>query len=291
MKLAEERTSVLRRYILGISEEDEQHEIELEMARDQSLFEELRVAESDLLDAYAAGELSTAERAAVEDLYLASDPGRRRVAFARALHSRAVSHARPAGRSGSGRWLIAATVGLVAVGTTLLLWQNRRLRSDLAGLRAEQDQSARQGQVMARQVEESRVEIARLREQLERAVAGGQNAAATIAKLLLRSGLVRDGAGMPSLALATEVEWAELELPAPEETHGKYVLTLETPEGRALWQSDPIAASATAKSLTVRVPTTALEDGTVIATLSGLAAKDKEEPVAEYVFVVRRARR
>lgn len=295
MSPAETRKTILRRYILGISSESEQAALDAELARDERVQEELEVTEVDLLDAYAADELQPVERSAVEEVYLATTEGRRRLAFARALRRRAAEARAP--RRAAPSWILdAAAVGVVAILGALLTWQNLRLRGDIARLQTVQEEWVREGALLARQAQDSRAEIERLRVELQKAMTSSPvgllpRAGAAIAHLILRPGLLREGTTTrPSLELTGKDEWVELELKLPRTDHLSYAVVVETPEGRQLWRSGQIAAPPKTgePSLVVRLPAKSIENGTTVAALLGRTPQGDDEPVADYTFRVRR---
>jgi CHAT domain-containing protein/lipoprotein NlpI len=74
------------RYLLGALPENESRQIEERYFADTDLYDQLRAAERDLIDRYARGELSGADRQRFEDRFLKA-PGRRdRVEFGLALN-------------------------------------------------------------------------------------------------------------------------------------------------------------------------------------------------------------
>ena len=73
------------RYLLGDLSDAERDALEERYFTDEDAFLELKAAEDDLIDAYSRGTLPAAHRPAFEARYLASDTGRARVEFARAL--------------------------------------------------------------------------------------------------------------------------------------------------------------------------------------------------------------
>ncbi len=84
----------LTRYLLGAVSETERENIEAEYLADEGVFEQMLIAEEELVDAYARGELSDGERRQFEKNFLTSARGRERVHFSQALVG-AVSDARP----------------------------------------------------------------------------------------------------------------------------------------------------------------------------------------------------
>lgn len=114
---------------------------------DPALYEQLRSAEADLLDGYARGEVSSADRALIEQHLLGSDTQRRKLAFAEALHV-----ALPGARRRPVAWVpLAAAAALVAMSATAAwFWQqNDRLRREVAQLREQVRPSAPSGSVYA----------------------------------------------------------------------------------------------------------------------------------------------
>src|ERR1044072_6316177 len=108
------------------------------------------IAEDELVDAYAHGELSDQERGQFEKNFLTSARGRDRVQFSRALAG-AVSDARPVRVSDSPSFFaslwavltprvrVAATAFalVLVIAFAWLLVERRRMRTELQGLRAE----------------------------------------------------------------------------------------------------------------------------------------------------------
>lgn len=295
MSVSKDRKDALRRYVLGTSPADEQSALDEELSRGaDGTFEELEVAEADLLDAYAAGEVSPGERDQIEESYLATSPGRSRLAFALALRRRAAAEG--GARRPASRWMpLAAAIGAIAIGGALVGSWDFRMREEIGRLQSLQRESARREERLTRQVEASRSEIDRLRARLESALrelpAGSlPQAAASIARLVLRTGLLREASSMPELVLATGVEWVELTLQLPTEGYRSYRVRVETPEGKLLWQSGLVAppASSTKPDLTVRVPGHVVAGGTYIVSLTGYGPGADGEPAAEYTFRARR---
>jgi len=310
---AKDRQETLRSYVLGTSPEDEGAALDAELAQGGEGFAELEAAEADLLDAYAAGELSPAERGQVEETYGATASGRRRLAFALALHRKAL-HQKALRREAAtmpargGRlpsWLpLAAAIAAIAFGSVLVAWRDHGLRQQIAWLERTQQEAAERAERLTRQVEASQAEVSRLRAQLEttlREVSSGAapsgtlpRAVAAVVRLVLRPGLLRETGSVPELGLTPDVEWVELALQLPADRYRGYRVALETPGGRSLWRSDLATAPAPSAGpdLTVRVPAHVIGDGTYVVSLTGygpgLDGSRDGEPAAEYTFRARR---
>jgi hypothetical protein len=311
---AKDREEALRRYVLGTSPEDEGGALDAELSRGGDTFVALEAAEADLLDAYAAGELAPAERGQVEETYRATASGRRRLAFALALHREALHQKAlrpraatvPARRGRVARWLpLAAAIGAIAFGSVLVAWRDHGLRQEIAWLERTQAEAAQRAERLTRQVEASQAEVSRLRAQLEttlREVSSGTapsgtapsgtlpRAVAAVVRLVLRPGLLREPSSVPELVLTPDVEWVELALHLPADRYRRYRVALETPEGRSLWRSDLVTAPAPSAGpdLTVRFPAHVIVSGTYVASLTGYGpGRDGSrdgEPAAEYTF-------
>lgn len=74
-----------RRFLLGEMTENEREEFEENFILDESLFENLRIAEDELIEQYLGGVLSEIERLKFEDNYLTTKLRRERVEFTRQM--------------------------------------------------------------------------------------------------------------------------------------------------------------------------------------------------------------
>ena len=144
----------LTRFLLGGASEAERERIEAEFFADDDAFQEMLVAEDDLIDDYARGELSAEQRKQFEERFLTSSEGRERVHFARAFAAangpQPVTKTREVATPSSpglfalifGRSAVLqpvlATIALVALGGFLwLLVERSRINGELNALRAE----------------------------------------------------------------------------------------------------------------------------------------------------------
>ena len=75
----------LQEYLLGQISEDQRQTMEQRLLTDDEFFEELEIAEDELIDAYLDGALAPTERQLFEQLFLASPERLRKLRFARAL--------------------------------------------------------------------------------------------------------------------------------------------------------------------------------------------------------------
>jgi len=116
--------SLLREYLLGRLAESERHEIENRAFEDDTFEEHLREVEYDLLDDWARGEISEADRAVMEKRFSAE-----KLAVARSMRKRSVL-ARPPGPSGA--WMAVAAGILFCIIPAGYFWRETdRLRTEL----------------------------------------------------------------------------------------------------------------------------------------------------------------
>ncbi len=85
MVLSTEDRNGLRQYLLGQLAEDQQESLEKRLLNDDEFFEELEIAEDELVDDHLADELSPDQEQRFEQVFLCSPERRGKLKFARAL--------------------------------------------------------------------------------------------------------------------------------------------------------------------------------------------------------------
>jgi hypothetical protein len=146
---------LLRRYLLGLIPETESEKLDERSIADEEFVLLLRSAEYDLADAYAAGELSGDELEAFQRVYLSSAAGRDTIRFADTLLR---YHERP-GRLWA-TWALAAAALVLLATSVFQLGENRRLRRDVAAIRAETVALADRGRRLQQQLAERAPSVA-----------------------------------------------------------------------------------------------------------------------------------
>jgi anti-sigma factor RsiW len=183
-KTQEERH--LTRYLLGELQEREREQLEETYFADDVAFEQIIIAEEELIDAYVRGELSAEERVRFEELFRSSPRGRERVQFARSLAD-AVSSAQPAAiapeatrpirssffaalltpRIVALRYALAVIVLVAAVVLPWLLVERARMRDELRQLRDERAVLQERAQELERRAAAEQRQSEELRAQLK----------------------------------------------------------------------------------------------------------------------------
>ncbi|HVG18873.1 MAG TPA: hypothetical protein VNI02_07445 [Blastocatellia bacterium] len=85
MERSQNREELFRRYLLGLLEQEEEYQFEERLLSDTEYFEELLMAEDELVDDYIDGTLSEREREKFEHYFLATPERQQKLNFARAL--------------------------------------------------------------------------------------------------------------------------------------------------------------------------------------------------------------
>jgi hypothetical protein len=128
MDRGSDEDQLMMRYLLRELPEQDRAPLQEQFFTDEEFATRLRAVESDLIDAYARGEVSPDRRRRIEECLLSTPAQREKLAFARSLHQvLAEEQPRKAGRS----WMLAVAcliLGLLVGGiATSLLIKNRRI--------------------------------------------------------------------------------------------------------------------------------------------------------------------
>jgi len=267
----------MRRYLIGDLSLEEQERFEDRYLVDQTVFEELRTVENDLIDSYVRGELSVDEARKFESVFLASEEKRQRVEFARAL-VQVVAEARQtlptpkaslfekarstlSVRLGIPRFALAAVALVLAVSGAWLLQQNWRLQTSL--------QQANAGQARLR------TEIASTH--IESAVA-----------LSLMPDSLRDVRGLGAPLPAFHSPLVELKMVLEKDNHSVYQAELQTVDGDRVLRAGDLHSHKDGNLAVVSwsVPVNAVRPASYVVELKGQNDGGKLEYVESYSFNV-----
>lgn len=137
MALSTNDQGLIKEYLLGRLDEDEQQKIEERLMVEDDFFDEFEASKGELVEQYCAGEFSESERDWFERHYLASEEGRQQYRLAVTLDSKKRT-AKPAAPTLFERitlffkqhpWTLASStaVVLVVIVSGLLLWRGAAL--------------------------------------------------------------------------------------------------------------------------------------------------------------------
>lgn len=301
-------------YLLGKLTEEEAARFEAEVFDDDAGYELFQAAQDELLDAYARGALSPADRERFERHALASPFMRERTAFASALHETVRNSRREAvgervspesartigwleklkamfsSRAVGLRALAAALLLLVAVGGSVYLWREvLRLRREAVQTQARLHEENRQSVQERRRADELAEQLRR--EQSRRAALESELAArptpelpstaAGILSFVLAPAGFRDGGGQQQLRLPPSIKTIQLHLRFSGATPKQSCrVEIETIDERTLWARGGLRAAG--RQVTASVPASALPGGDYLVKLKTTTAEGVEQELAGY---------
>ena len=303
----------LTQYLLGNLHGEQCERLDELSVADDEFAQRLCAVEHDLVDAYVRDGLRSDELRDFESHYLATDGRREKVAMARALYlagarldssagselSIANSNASAALNPRSPRWMprlrfawLALTAGLIlALTTTWLLVENRRLR--------QQDRASRtaNGALEA--------ELRQLRTQVENEQALQNRPPAAVEKNSVRvidppqrlTSLFlmpphRGAATIPAASVTESDRWLRLQLALESDDFSLYEVGLmDLGTNRYVWHSGPVKSADVnrRRALALVVPVGRLKPQRYAAELSGIAADGRREVLGSYVFSIAQA--
>lgn len=296
---------LLARYLLGeISAEDRQR-LEKECLADDEVWENLTAVENDLIDSYVRGELSEEQRRQFEQHFLDSPEKQERLEMAKLLMDGGIRqsiktapmqeqqrHASWSGTPMELLWrrhrVLNVALGAVAlavfVAATVLILQNRHLRTELAQLQSDQFS-------LRNEIDQLQQQISSLSNTQERNTGTDQREPETVAALLTprvprgtggqnSTGILRIPATASSVVLTLQME---------RDPYRQYEVLIETPEGNRVSYSQRLkseAGKSGGRTLSVHLPAQLLKKGDYIVTLSGQKPGDGTEVVDSYSLSV-----
>ena len=318
-------------YLLGDLPEERQSEVEDRAFQDEQYLQEILSAESDLIDEYVRGELSGRARQQFESRFLASAARRRKVEFARALARVAPEFAAtekrtiaPAAVRGPGtlaaflrslnpaaRFSLAASALIVVMVLSWFVAESLRLRSELSGLRAEQQSREREQQVLQQQIAEEQARRENLSAQLEREREAGernqqligelerelekleksatQPSQPPVVSLALWPGISRSGGARPKLVLPQGARRVRIQIGVePEDEYQSFSAELRAPGGQPVWAQGGLSARPVraGRAVTLNLPANVLKAGEHELVLRGVTGQGKTEEIGYHYFDV-----
>ena len=290
-----------KRFLLGNVSESERAAIEDGFLAPDDSYQQLLIAEDDLIDAYVRGELPASERELFERWLLASQNLRERVEFAQTLFNSVSGKAVPArvpdrpvswwrslarafvSRRPALAFAFAAALLVIVLGGLWLLTDRRRTRPSPEQAKAIQPTpvTPRESSTPNAPAEEQQAR----NEERTPARETPTRPAPVIATFTLVPGLVRGENDAGALAVPAGATEGRLRLTLEGERYKKYRATLSTPEGRTIWSIEVTNGPAMKSThLTASIPADLLKNGDYVLDLSGAKAAGGWESVADYAF-------
>ena len=304
-----------QQFLLGKLSGEDRSRFEEGFLADGEAFEEIEVAEDELVDAYVRDELSARDRNYLEKHLLTVPRIAKRVKVAHLLNTSFVPDpaiSRTVAKSATSRswwssWIPAKSAWapalslLLVLGGAILLVQYFRVREQSIRLQAERaalerqvrelttqniERSSEREQLNA-QLELQRAENARLNEAVERQLDRPAQPAAII-PLTLFSGGSRSAGAADSLKLPTTPAKFQFNLLLEADEFPTYKAVVTTLSGREMGQRSQLKARRknNTKVVTFNLSSTRFTPGDYVVTLSGASASGHSEPIASYNFRV-----
>jgi hypothetical protein len=300
---------LLVRYLLGQLTEEEQVQVEDRAFADAGYLGLLEAAETDLIDSYVRGELSSSDRREFERRFFTSPQRREKVEFARAL-ARVAAESKAAGlvlakRPTARESLVALIRGwsfplqfasgtaalLCVAGVSWLVIQNTSMRSRMAALEVQRRAVETREQSLRRQLQEEQDRAASLASQLQQKQVPEGARAPLLASLVLLAGLSRAETRVAQLALTASMQIARIEIQLePRDDYPRFRAELRTRSGEeVLIRSNlPKRRADAGYAVSFDVPARALRTGEYELGLKGIANDRSSQDIGYYYFRVQK---
>jgi anti-sigma factor RsiW len=315
--------TLARRYLLGVLSDDEVARLEESYFTDDKLYEEIEIAEDELVDAYVRGQLTEEDRERFKKSLATSERLSERVLFSKSLTVRA--SARPALISPSqirepwwkaffvtlfnGGPALKAAVAIAAVivvlGMPALIVDWMRLRTESERVAAERSELERRQKDLERQIaglesntnhlsievqqekaakEKLHQELQNLKEHL--AQSRPQLGLPQMASAVLLPGLSRSQTDDTELVVNPQQTAIKLELVLEVDEYSTYGVSLQSADGRELVsrRGRRPHGPASQRTISLEFSSRVLHEGTYVVKVSGLTSTGEYEPVSGYRF-------
>ncbi|HEY7293143.1 MAG TPA: hypothetical protein VH583_25125 [Vicinamibacterales bacterium] len=290
-------------YLVGRCPAEEEERLDELSIVDDEFADRLNAVEHDLVDAYVAGELKGDTLDAFRFRYLASSVGRRKIAFADALRSRAAeSKPVPAAEPERRRWFTwpqlapqwaMAAVAVAAVAASVyLVVENRRLTTQIgegqsARTALEQRQTSLEQQLASERSASNAAnqELTRARDEIDRSGKSSPAGASHAGLLAFLLPPATRGAETMSIRVPQGTDRIQLRLPLESTDFRAYDATLKTAAGDVVWRgAAELSTRGTSPEATITVPAAELSARGYVVELSGLTRAGTREFAGSYPF-------
>jgi anti-sigma factor RsiW len=311
-------------YLLSDLSEEEKRKLEEQFFSDDAEFEELEIAEDELIDLYVRNELSDDDRRRFEQTLQSSPRLNERLSFARLLVNKTtktpspeISLRTPAKSNNSfwnwvlgnspsgslaGRLIPLTALGLILIAAIVSVAGWLSLRNTNRKLTAERAQVETEKSNLEQQVQAQKLQTAQLASELQAEIDQRQAqdklieelqakikvSDSSIAVLALLSGTVRGGGNGNRLVIGSGTSQVRLTIYVGRVEYNKYTVHISSPEGRVVYTKSglrPHDKSAKA-TVTVQIAAGLLSRGDYIVKVEGLTSTGGSESVADYSFHV-----
>lgn len=314
-----ELEEITKRYLLGELSEQEQDSLEERYFQDPKLFNAILQVESELVDAYSRGQLSTDMRERFEKSYLNHPARRKRVSFAKALTTRIDQREQPVTRAEQparsalpGSWwkrlfvivggqapplrfAIATIIVIVALaGVWIFVNRWRQQQKEAAQIQAPQKNQERE-QTASQQSKEtpqdSQQRVAQIPPETSQPSPNlNTNAAPLIVSLALTVGGVRsaDGSATQTLVIPHGTTQANILLDLKDDSYPRYRVSLRKIGGSEVFTQTNIRPRSTnaGARFVFKVSARLLTSGDYTLALGGITAEGEVDDLSKSLFRV-----
>jgi hypothetical protein len=262
-----EEQNLIQRYLLGVLDSETRQRLEERLLTDNEFFEELLVAEDELIDSYLSSSLSPGDKEKFEGYFLSTPERRQKISFAKTLRkyivakeeeltvSPGIDNSSPSRKRfllphfGISNPLIglsvAATLLLIAIGVGWLIMREQRSESP-----------------------------------------SGRRDSGHVLAITLTAGATRSEGEINSVNIPAKTTIVEFRLELPADEYENYRAVIQTDNGSEIFSLDQLKAekSGTERVVIVQTPAQTLHAGDFQLKLSGLTADGKLEDVSGYYF-------
>jgi hypothetical protein len=296
---------LIRRYLLGDLPQEERAQLENRYLTDADLFEEVLASENDLIDSYARGELTEADRQKFDAEYLKSTQRRERMEFARALSHVSMSAKQSVATDGISswkkvwaafsvqqrmpQWALAAAAIVLAAGGSWLMVENQGLRIDLRQALAGQAELRGEQETLRQHIAGLEGNVKDQTHQHQQGAEVAKLETPTEVTLSLTPGLARGiGESQNTLILPPTTSRVRLQLMMDRDDYASYLAVLRTAEGREVnRQRLKSQRIGNQRAVVAVLPSDRLRPGDHVLTLLGSnGVPGAEEEVEAYSFRV-----
>jgi len=315
--------TLARRYLLGVLSDDDVARFEENYFADDKLFEEIEIAEDELVDAYVRGHLSEEDRKRFEEGLARSERLSERVRFSKSLRARAFLEPVPVLSltshvswwnaffatllNGGPALKTAVAIGavIVVLGVPFLTVQWMRNRSESQRVAAERSELEQRQKDLEREIAELKSNTSQLSVEVQQEKAAKEHLSQELQSLkerlaqprpqldppqtafaVLLSGLSRSPTDDTELIVHPRQTLIKLELVLDLDEYSTYDISIQSANGRELVSRKGRRARGPAAQRTISVEFSSriLPEGTYVVKVSGHTSSGNYEPVSGYRF-------
>ena len=309
------QTEIVKRYVLGVLPEEERDRFEQQYFSDNSLFEEVELAEDELVDRYVRDDLPKDDRRLFEQALTSSSRLSERVEFARLLSTKTTSQPQPqvmpvsapgfwqrlfSPQQQAFRFASAFAVLLLLVGGVIIFMAWLNLRRQSAVLEARNSELRQQTEAATREFAQQRAaneqragdlqrqaaDVEARNKSLEEQLAAAERPLNLVAQLTMQSGGTRGGGEVPHFTLNPNYTSINLRVPLINSDYPHYQAVVVTPDQKPISKPRTLTPKSTAsgKYLTVSLPLKGIKPGDYFVRVEGVDESGNTQPGESYQF-------